>query len=261
MAGCKPKKFAKGGMSVRKAPKKFADGGMVTPSRSAMDSVVNQAMSSGNLASARGQEIPADVLSRFKAAQDSSGQSKSSLPMTQGSLREQAGFGPMNPTAAGKLGSAIMGGQEIPADALSRFKAAQNPFGQSKSSLPMTQGSLRQQAGFGPMNPTAAGKLGSAIMGGQEMNPTAAGKLGSAIMGGTGKAKPLMMFSKRPAPPMNPNKQASPPEQTASGGRAAPFKKGGMVNAKKKSPASAGKSSSIRPRGSSGKGVKACKVC
>jgi hypothetical protein len=37
------------------------------------------------------------------------------------------------------------------------------------------------------------------------------------------------------------------------------FKKGGMVNAKKKS--SAGKPSSCRPRGSSGKGVKSCKVC
>jgi hypothetical protein len=133
-----------------------------------------------------------------------------------------------------------------------RYQSAMNDFMAAQQRTPpaATQTQLSAAAAQGqrvPANVAAAAQADAAKalqgfnaanaqrmgqgMGSQSVSPTQANTMGSMGAGVLGSMRP-------PA-----------------------FKKGGMVNAKKKSPASAGKSSSVRPRGSSGKGVKACKVC
>jgi hypothetical protein len=145
-------------------------------------------------------------------------------------------------------GGMVMQGQQVPDAARARFLAA-NP-------LP---------AGAGGTIPAAMGSMGKA-------NPYSMGPGGREYESAMDKQSNQMPVPQRgpaPTPPRPapapvraapapvrpapaPVRPAPAPMRPGKPGRA--FKKGGMVNAGKTG-------SSVRPRGSSGKGVKACKVC
>jgi hypothetical protein len=193
MAGCKPKKFAKGGMAN-------SSGKFLTDPKSGRPTGL------GPVVLEPPRRAPAPAPAPVAPPRPAPAPPMPPRPAPAAPLRAA----PPPAATQTQLSAAAAQGQRVPANVAAGIQA---------DAAKALQGFNAQRMGQG---------MG---MGSQSVSPTQANKMGSMGAGVLGSMKP-------PA-----------------------FKKGGMVNAKKKPKASAGKSSSVRPRGSSGKGVKACKVC
>jgi hypothetical protein len=126
---------------------------------------------------------------------------------------------------------------------------------------------VRSDVAAPPMGPKAGSVTGVTQTSLPTRGPSA--NLGTAAGPGGGKPIPQNIAASYAAQGQGLGSLNSPTQASMLGsmgagtlgsmGRA--FKKGGMVNAKKKSKASGSKSSSVKPRGAGGRGVKSCKVC
>ena len=222
MAGCKPKKYAKGGManSPRRSeialtptgPKTGPVTGVTQTSPLPRRSEIALTPTGPKTGPVTGVTQTSLLPRRSEVALTPTGPKAGSVTgVTQTSpppRRSEVALTPTGPKT-GPVTGLTQTQLSAAAKALQGFNAQRMGQGMGSQSAVLTQAG---QSGLGSINPAAAQKLGT---------------FGAGALGSMGRA----------------------------------FKKGGMVNAKKKAPASAGKSSSVKPRGSSGKGVKACKVC
>lgn len=237
---CGPKKYAKGG-AVRK-PLKFADGGLV-PMGSQPPGLAPMGSQVSGLAVPFPQPASGATPATAPASQMTQSQLANMMSQAQSQLSSQPLTRPgFNPDTAPKLPELI-----------------RNPkFGYGRSD---DRGPGRFQPGPNvgperPMPPKFGGDRGPGRSQPGPMPPR------SGDMSGRGGPR-------RPDPNKGPTggdrdlyKNPQFPVGPDFFGKLPGFKKGGMVNAKKKSSAAKGGSaSSVRPRGASGRGVKACKVC
>jgi hypothetical protein len=177
------------------------------------------------------------------------------MPMTQigdaaAAQKAMAAFRAANPSAGS-------GGQSVQPASQSMTASGGRPFGQPGAAIqPAAQSSMTTPnvARMPPMDqsrPTAPSRPGPATqsamssMSGKPMTQT----------GDAASAQRAMTVFKAANPNASSGKQSVKAAPSRAPIRARPFKDGGMVSAKKSS------GSSVRPRGSSGRGVKSCKVC